>query len=109
MQPMQVTSLDEKCRVRLLFFKRRFLLLKLSKKVGKSGSISIPKQLRTEAGIFAGNAIDIEVTKDGINIKPHTDTCCFCGSTVKVKRVLNTEICRECALQIYYLGVCNNE
>lgn len=80
-----------------------------SKKVTKSGAITLPKQMRTEAGIFAGNAVDIEMSDDGIKIKKHVPTCQFCGSTDGVKSVIGIEICPSCAFKIHEKVVCSNE
>jgi bifunctional DNA-binding transcriptional regulator/antitoxin component of YhaV-PrlF toxin-antitoxin module len=34
--------------------------MKTSKRICKNGSITLPKQIRGEAGLFPGNAVDIE-------------------------------------------------
>lgn len=45
--------------------------MKTSKKICKNGSITLPKQIRGEAGLFPGNAVDIETSTDGtVTIKP---------------------------------------
>jgi len=77
------------------------------KKVTKSGAITLPKQMRTEAGIFAGNAVDIEMSDDGIKIKKHVQTCHFCGSVNGVKNVMGIDICRDCAAKIHKAVICD--
>ncbi len=74
----------------------------MSKKITQKGSITIPKTIRTEAGLFPGNAVDIIVCEDskGIYITPHVQTCKFCGSVENVTSVLGTEICHKCAGKI---------
>lgn len=73
----------------------------MSKKITQKGSFTIPKTIRTEAGLFPGNAVDVDVTIEGaIIIKSHVQTCKFCGSVESVTSVLDTEICRECAGKI---------
>lgn len=79
-----------------------------NKKISKNGSITLPKQLRTEAGIFAGNAVDIEMTNEGIKIKKHVPTCHFCGNTENVKNVIGIDICRDCAAKIHKAVVCDD-
>lgn len=71
-----------------------------SKKITKNGGFTIPKILRTEAGLFPGAAVDISRENDSLVIKPHVPTCRFCGSVENVRSVLNTEICHECAKKI---------
>lgn len=45
--------------------------MKTSKRICKNGSITLPKQIRGEAGLFPGNAVDIETSTDGtVTIKP---------------------------------------
>ena len=39
--------------------------MKTSKRICKNGSITLPKQIRGEAGLFPGNAVDIETSTDG--------------------------------------------
>lgn len=80
----------------------------LHKKVNKDGSITLPKQLRTEAGIFVGNAVDIEMTDEGIKIKKHVPTCRFCGNTENVKNIMDIDICRDCAAKIHKVVVCDD-
>lgn len=71
-----------------------------SKKITKSGGFTIPKNLRTEAGLFPGNAVDIVQEGNRLVIQPHVPVCKFCGSADDVTAVLNTEICRKCADEI---------
>lgn len=79
----------------------------VSKKINKNGSITLPKQLRTEAGLFKGNAVDIVMSDDGITITKHVPTCSFCGSTERVRSVMGIEICRDCAAKIHKAVVCD--
>lgn len=79
-----------------------------SKKVTKSGSITLPKQLRTGLGIFSGNAVDIEQRGEEIVIKKHTQTCHFCGNAENVKNVMGIDICCDCAAKIHKAVVCDD-
>lgn len=72
----------------------------ISKKITKNGGITLPKILRTEAGLHPGNAVDIEQEGNSLIITPHVPTCKFCGSVDNVISVLNIEICHNCAEKI---------
>lgn len=72
----------------------------ISKKITKSGGITIPKTVRAEAGVHPGNAVDVRTDGDSIVITPHVPTCKFCGSVDDVKSVIGIEICRKCAEEI---------
>ncbi len=78
-----------------------------SKKINKNGSITLPKQVRSEVGIFAGNSVDIEMSDDSIRIRKHINTCRFCGSTENVKSVMGIDICTDCAAKIHKAVVCD--
>lgn len=72
-----------------------------SKKICKNGSLTLPKVVRAEAGLFPGNAIDITTNDDGsITIKPTVETCHFCGSPEDVIKVANISICKNCVTKI---------
>lgn len=74
-----------------------------TKKVTKSGSITLPKELRTETGIYPQTVVDIETKGTEITIKPHVPTCRFCGSAkwiVKVDSLCGLEICKSCIAKI---------
>lgn len=75
--------------------------MKVSKRICKSGSLTIPKQVRAEAGLFPGNAVDIETTPTGaIVIKPSAPCCRFCGSPDGLLTVENIVICKKCATKV---------
>lgn len=72
-----------------------------SKKICKNGSLTLPKQVRAEAGLFPGNAVDIETAADGsVTIKPAAPCCHFCGSPEKLFEVENIRICKKCATKV---------
>lgn len=73
-----------------------------TKKITKSGSITLPKELRTETGIYPQTAVDIETKGTEITIKPHVPTCRFCGTAEDVVTVksINLDICMACAAKI---------
>lgn len=68
------------------------------KKINKNGSITIPKEIRADAGLFPGNGVEIKTNDDGsIVINPSAPCCRFCGSPDKIIKVKNINICCECA------------
>lgn len=72
-----------------------------SKKLTSKAALTIPKDLRTEAGFIGGMAVDIEPTKDGILVRKHLPTCRFCGSVENVKVLKGMEICKTCADEMF--------
>lgn len=83
--------------------------MKLSKRMCKNGSVNIPKQVRVEAGIFPGNAVDIEALPSGkILITPSAPCCRFCGSPDQLLFTEGVVICKKCANKLLKkVGVCD--
>ena len=72
-----------------------------TKRVNKSGGISIPVGLRRELAIQPGDALDVETDAQGnVILKRHLPRCVFCGSTEEVTLLMGKGICRTCAGQI---------
>lgn len=72
-----------------------------TKRVSKSGGISIPVGLRRELTIRPGDALDVETDAQGnVILKRHLPRCVFCGSTENVSIFMGKGICRNCAGQI---------
>lgn len=40
----------------------------VSKRVAKSGAVTLPRQLRQETGILPGVPVDIEADEDGVHL-----------------------------------------
>ncbi len=72
-----------------------------SKKIAKSGSVMIPKEMRVEAGLYPGTGVDITQDGDTITVKPHVPVCRFCGGVENVRSVMGMEICTDCAAKIH--------
>ncbi len=72
----------------------------MTKKISKSGSVHLPKELRSEIGMPTGCAVDINTDGKSITIQKHIPICSFCGSAEDVLNVLGIEICRHCAEKI---------
>ncbi len=72
-----------------------------TKRVSKSGGISIPVGLRRELAIQPGDALDVETDAQGnVILKRHLPRCVFCGCTENVNIFMGKGICRNCAGQI---------
>ena len=77
-----------------------------TKRVTKSGGISIPVGLRRELNLQPGDALDVEV--DGIGrviLAPHLPRCVFCDSTERVVTYNGKGICQACVSVIGRRGV----
>lgn len=74
--------------------------MQTSKKITKSGGITIPRAVRQETGIFPGVPVDIITEADEIRIVKRVPVCYFCGSVDNVKGLNGKDICRSCAGKI---------
>ncbi len=72
----------------------------MTKKVAKSGAVTLPRAVRQGTGILPGVPIDINVDSQGIHISKHVPACFHCGSVDDVAYVLGLEVCRKCATMI---------
>ncbi|MGN0601142.1 MAG: AbrB/MazE/SpoVT family DNA-binding domain-containing protein [Oscillospiraceae bacterium] len=70
------------------------------KKLSSKSAVTIPKDMRLSAGFTGGMAVDLIEIDDGIMIRKHVPTCCYCGSIEKVLKFRGNEICSECAKKI---------
>lgn len=70
------------------------------KKLSKVRGVTIPKDLAANLGMFAGTAVDLVETDEGILLRKHVQTCVFCGSIESVDTVKGKEICAKCAREM---------
>ncbi|MCX4255823.1 MAG: AbrB/MazE/SpoVT family DNA-binding domain-containing protein [Oscillospiraceae bacterium] len=70
------------------------------KKLSKVRGVTVPKDLAANLGMFAGAAVDLVETSDGILLRKHVPTCVFCGSVESVDTVKGKEICAKCAREM---------
>lgn len=67
-----------------------------TKKIGKSGGITIPSDIRRAIDMDKGAAVDIEVDAGRLIISKHTPRCMFCETIESVVRHQNNYICGNC-------------
>lgn len=71
------------------------------KKINKNGSVTIPKSIRAQAGLFSGNGVEIDARGDGsVVIRSAAPSCRFCGSLKQVLTADSIIICMDCAKKI---------
>lgn len=71
-----------------------------TKKVNKSGGLTIPADIRLDVGIDKGSAVDIQVMGGKVIISKHTPRCMFCGNTKELIKLQNKDICPECVKEM---------
>lgn len=72
----------------------------VTKKITRSGGITLPRQVRQETGLLPGVPVDMAACQDGVFLSKHVPACFHCGSVEDVAQVLGIEICRTCAEKI---------
>lgn len=72
------------------------------KRLTKSRSVTIPKDMAAHLGIAAGAAVDLTATDDGkLVLSLHAPTCRFCGGADNVKQFCDIYCCPLCAAALY--------
>lgn len=75
--------------------------MELNRKISKSGSITIPANLRRDLGIEKGEKFNLEVQADGrISLKRIVGSCVFCKSDEKVVTYSGRFICGKCLSEL---------
>ena len=54
--------------------------MEVSKKITKSGAVTLPRMVRQETGILPGVPVDIRTDEEGVHIVKHVPACRFCGT-----------------------------
>lgn len=67
-----------------------------SKKITKSGGLTIPADMRRSVNLAAGDAVDIEEQDGKIVISAHIDRCFVCRSEVDVVVYQGKAFCKNC-------------
>lgn len=68
-----------------------------AKRITKSNTVSIPRDIRCAMGLAAGMPIKIESTGSSIMISKYVPCCRICGSPEQVLNFDGAEICVNCA------------
>lgn len=71
------------------------------KKLSKSRSVTIPKDIAAHLDLGAGTAVDLTAADGKLIVTKHADTCRFCGTSENVKQFEDIFICRFCAARLY--------
>lgn len=71
-----------------------------TKKINKSGGVTIPSDIRRAIDMDKGQAVDIEVEKGKVILSKHTPRCMFCKTIERVIRYKNNYICSKCILEM---------
>lgn len=67
-------------------------------RVGKNGTVTIPKVVRVSAGIFAGTVVDVTLSGEAVVMRPRGMRCHICGGGAEVMVFTQgVGICRPCA------------
>lgn len=74
-----------------------YTMKKISRKITKSGSLSIPRRIQHDTGIRAGVPVDILPQEDGsLMVTKHTPVCYICGGADNTVEHSGYCLCREC-------------
>lgn len=66
------------------------------KKITKSCGVTIPKDIRHEAGLLPGMAVDVVTTGNGVTIQKHVPACHICGNAEGVVSYMDFDLCTAC-------------
>ena len=70
----------------------------ISKKLGKSGTLTIPKSMRLKLGWKSNTSLDlIEQDNGTLLIMAHCPACRFCGAYEDIRKFKDLYICGRCA------------
>lgn len=67
------------------------------KKVGRTGGVTIPKELRRDMNINPGDAFEVEADERGdIVLKRYSSHCIFCEGTDGIEMFRGKPVCKGC-------------
>lgn len=69
------------------------------KRIGASGGVTIPADVRRDYGFVKGDGVSVTVEGGAIVIRKYTPSCFFCGDQAK-KKFKGRYICIACAQEI---------
>lgn len=80
--------------------------MRIEKKIGRSGGITIPAHLRRDLGIQGGERVRIDVEGNGdIVIKRLMGSCVICGEDYNLRSLGKRFICEKCISEIKKIEV----
>lgn len=71
------------------------------KKLSKSRSVTIPKDIAAHLNLNAGDTVDLTAADGKLIVTKHVDICRFCGTAENVKQFGDVYVCRFCAERLY--------
>lgn len=73
----------------------------MEKKIGKSGSLTIPSALRRDLGIQGKEKVDITVCDNGdLLVKRIAGSCIFCGGHDGITAFKGRYVCENCGKEL---------
>ena len=70
------------------------------RRIGRRGSLTLPKTLRAQTGLHPGMAVEIAAEDGKITIKAAHKCCHFCGSPEDVHSIDGINICYACVKRL---------
>lgn len=70
---------------------------KIYKRIAKNGSITLPRRIREELGMYSGTGIAIDIVDGQVVINKSAPGCILCGSADNLIECGAHNICSECA------------
>ncbi len=70
------------------------------KVISKSGTLTIPADIRREYSFLGGTAVDITVKDGMLVVGPHTPRCVFCQGSENVVMYAGRSVCQGCVAKM---------
>ena len=67
-----------------------------TRKLNKSGGLTIPADMRRHLDLQGGVAVDLEAQNGTMVLRAHAPKCLFCGTHEEVRRHREHHACRPC-------------
>jgi len=71
-----------------------------SKRINKSGGLTIPSDIRRDLGFDAGSAVDLSVEGGKVVIEAHTPRCSICDSVEDLIVYKDKRFCKGCITEM---------
>lgn len=73
---------------------------KFYRKLSKHGAVTIPRDVRSELGVYPGDGVEIDIQDGKIVIARHRNGCICCGNTVDLIKQGDKYICLRCVQEL---------